>query len=233
VNRSFKLFRLQHVDSQLDVVRTQLAEIEKALAEDQPLKEALEAVDQAKLAAQRAQQDTRSAEEETKAQQQHIEANQGSLYSGKVTNPKELQDLQKEDEALKRRLNELENAQLEKMVGLEERQDYLKKAEENLESVQAQRGVEQRTLGGEKNEQTAELTRLQEERAIAINGISAEDLELYQNIRGNKGGLAVAKVQNKTCSACGGELSAALAQAARSPEELVRCENCKRILYAG
>jgi hypothetical protein len=233
VNRSFKLFRLQHVDSQLDAVEAQLAEIEKALAEDRVLKEAFKGVEQAKFATQRAQQETRSAEEESKAQQQRIEANQATLYSGSVTNPKELQDLQKEDEVLKRRLSELENAQLEKMVSLEEMQGTLKKAEENLESVQAQRGVEKRTLGSEQNKQTMELARLQEERTIAISGISADDLDLYQNILASKGGLAVAKVQNKTCSACGAELSAALAQAARSPEELVRCENCKRILYAG
>jgi len=232
VNRSFKLFRLQQVDSQLDDVQARSAEIKKALAEDEVVSVAKQAVEQSKIAMQLAQQEVRNAEEEAKAQQQHIEQNQARAYSGKVTNPKELQDLQKEAEALTRRLNELENAELEKMMGLEEAQTAFKKAEENLESVLALRKVEQGTLHEEQSKLSVELARLQEERVTATGGIAAEDLELYQSVRGSKGGLAVAKVVNKTCSACGAELSASLAQASRSPDELVRCSSCKRILYA-
>lgn len=232
VNRSFKLFRLQQVDSQLDDVQGRRAEIEKALAEDEVVSEAKRAAEQAKTATQLAQQAVRNAEEEAKAQQQHLEQNQARAYGGKVTNPKELQDLEKEAEALTRRLNELENAELEKMMGLEETQAALKKAEENLESVVALREVEQGTLREEQNKLSVELVRLKEERTTATKGIAAEDVELYQSVRASKGGLAVAKVQNKTCSACGAELSASLAQASRSPDELVRCSSCKRILYA-
>ncbi len=232
MNRSFKLFRLQQVDSQLDELQARLTAIEKALAEGEVVNEAKQAEEQAKTATQLTQHAVRSAEEEVKAQQQHIQHNQASLYSGKVTNPKELQDLQKEAEALTRRLNELENVELEKMIALEEAQAALKKAEENLESVLAQRGVEQRTLGSEQNNFITEQARLQGERTTATKGISSEDLELYKSVRASKGGLAVAKVQNKTCSACGAELSASLAQASRSPDELVRCSSCKRILYA-
>lgn len=220
------------MDSQLDEVQARLAEIEKALAEDEVVKEAKQAVEQTKTAMQLAQQAVRNAEEEAKAQQQHIEQNQVRAYSGKVTNPKELQDLQKEAEVLTRRLNELENAELEKMMGLEEAQAASKKAEENLESVLAVRKVEQSALHEEKSKLSVEAARLQEERGTATKGVATEDLELYQSVRASKGGLAVAKVQNKTCGACGAELSAALAQASRSPDELVRCSSCKRILYA-
>lgn len=233
MNRSFKLFRLQQVDSQLDEVQGRLAEIEKILGEDQVINEAKQAAEQAKTAMQLAQQAVRNSEEEVKAQQQHVEQNQATAYGGKVTNPKELQDLQKEAEVLTRRLNELENAELERMMALEDAQGLSQKAEENLESVLAQRGIEHRTLGGEQSKLAAEDARLQGERATATKGIAAEDLDLYQSVRTSKGGLAIAKVQNKTCSACGAELSASLAQAARSPDELVRCSSCKRILYAG
>lgn len=233
MNRSFKLFRLQQIDSQLDEVRGRLAEIDRLLAEDQVLKEARQAADSAEETEASAQKELRRAEEETKAQQTRIEQNQASLYGGKVTNPKELQDLQLEDEALNRHLRALEEIQLGKMMTYEETQAFLKKARENLEAVRAQRAVENRTLGSEQTKLTAEAERLEGERVSAAHGVSDEDMSDYLSLRKSKAGLAVAKVQNKTCSACGAELAASLAQAARSPNELAHCSTCKRILYAG
>lgn len=232
MNRAFKLFRLQQVDTQLDQIQNRLAEIEKILAEDQTIKEATQVNHQAVEDLAAAQRELRYSEEEVKTQQQHIEQNQATLYSGKVTNPKELQDLQKEAEALTRHLRGLEDAELEKMAAFEERQSWLKKTEDNLEGLKAQQGIEQQALHSEQSQLLSEFARLTEEQESALSGISPEDLELYHTVRKTKG-LAVAKVQNKTCSACGAELSASLAQAARAPDELVRCDNCKRFLYAG
>lgn len=233
MNRSFKLYRLQHVDSQLDQVRTRLDEIESLLAEDNVVREATDAASEAESAERAAENELRRAEEEVKAQQLRIEQNQSSLYGGLVKNPKELQDLQLEAEALTRHLQALEDIQIEKMMGHDAAQVNLKAAQDNLEGVRAQRAVENRTLGSEQTKLTEEQQRLVEERASTANGISNEDMAAYLDLRKSKGGLAIAKVQNKSCVACGAELSASLAQAARSPNELARCSSCKRILYAG
>jgi predicted nucleic acid-binding Zn-ribbon protein len=233
MNRAFKLFRLQQVDSQLDQVRDRLAEIEQELREDQVIKEAVQANELAAAHAQTTDKDLRRAEENTKAQQTKIEANQASLYSGKVTNPKELQDLQSEAEALGRHLRSLEEIQLEKMAANEEAAIALKSAQDNLEAVKAQRSVENSALTLEQAKLTHEAERIENERTPAAHGISDEDLAEYQTLRQAKNRLAVARTQNKTCSACGTQLSESLAQAARSPNELARCSTCKRILYAG
>jgi predicted nucleic acid-binding Zn-ribbon protein len=233
MNRSFKLFRLQQIDNQLDEVRGRLAEIERLLAEDQILSEARQAADSAGEAEAAAQKDLRRADEDAKVQQTKLEQNQTSLYGGKVTNAKELQDLQMEAESLKKHLSGLEEVQLEKMMAHEESQSYLNKAKENLEAIKAQRGIENQTLHSEESKLQTEAERLEGDRVTAAHGVPDEDMTNYQALRKSKAGLAVAKVQNKTCSACGAELSASLAQAARSPNELANCSTCKRILYAG
>jgi predicted nucleic acid-binding Zn-ribbon protein len=233
MNRSFKLFRLQQIDNQLDEVRGRLAEIERLLVEDQILSEARQAADRAGEAEATAQKDLRRADEDAKAQQTKLEQNQTSLYGGKVTNAKELQDLQMEAESLKKHLSGLEEIQLEKMMVYEESQSYLNKAKENLEAVRAQRAVENQALHSEQAKVETEAERLEGDRVTAAHGIPEEDMTNYLALRKSKAGLAVAKVQNKTCSACGAELSASLAQAARSPNELAYCSTCKRILYAG
>ncbi|MGH2582066.1 MAG: zinc ribbon domain-containing protein [Anaerolineales bacterium] len=233
MSEPFKLYRLQQIDSQIDGMKARLEEIEAALAQDQIIREAHTAAEDFARAEQAVQRELRGAEEEVKAQQEKIDQNQASLYGGTVTNPKELQDLQMEAESLSRHLRTLENVQLEKMMQVESAQNASKLAQENLEAVRAQREVENRTLGSEQNQLTVELARLQEERTSAAHGIPEGDIKVYSSLRQSKGGQAVAKVQNKTCSACGAELSASLSQASRSPNQLARCDTCKRILYAG
>ncbi|HLE73228.1 MAG TPA: hypothetical protein VI688_03180 [Anaerolineales bacterium] len=233
MNQTFKLFRLQQIDSQLDKLSERLAEIGHLLSDDQVVREAKEAVAAAQSAVEAARRELQYSEEEAKAQQEKLKENQDSLYGGKVRNPKELQDLQLEADSLSRHLHDTEDKELGLMEGLEAQQASLQQAQENLEAALAQRAVEVRTLGSEQTELKAEEARLNAERETALSGIADDALELYDGLRKSKKGLAIAKVSNKTCTACGAELSSSLAEAARSPNALARCDSCKRILYSG
>lgn len=231
MSRAFKLYRLQQVDTQLDQGAARLAEIERILADNQAHQAARQAQQQAQVALHTAHTALRSAEEDVSAQQKRIEQNQASLYGGSVTNPKELQDLQMEAESLARRLSELEDTQLEAMSAYETQQAAAQLADATLADVEAQLAGEHKTLFSEKAELQDGQTRLQSEHETALSSVEPADLQTYTALRASKAGVAVAKVQSDTCSACGAELSAARAQAARSAEELTRCDNCKRILY--
>jgi predicted nucleic acid-binding Zn-ribbon protein len=233
VNRAFKLYRLQQADSRLDEARGRLAEIERLLADDETMRAAAAGFQAAEASMLAAAAALRAAEDVVKTQQTHIEQNQASLYGGKVTNPKELQDLQKEDEALTRQLRTLEDAQLSKMAELEEKQADLAKANEVVEGLKAQQAVEQRVLHSEQSKLKEDLPQLEDEQSTTLHGIEKADLDLYESLRKSKAGVAVAKVDQRTCSACGSELSAATAQAAKATSELARCDSCKRILYGG
>ncbi|MEX2143091.1 MAG: hypothetical protein WD740_00730 [Anaerolineales bacterium] len=233
MNQTFKLFRLQQIDSQLDKIRERLEQIEDLLEDDQVVREAKEAVDATQAAGEQGRKELQLAEGESKAQQDKLKENQDALYGGKVRNPRELQELQQEADALTRHLGELEDRQLELMETFERQQADMQSAEANLEAVQAQRKVNERTLGSEQSALNSEGERLYGERETALSGIEGEALKLYDGLRKSKKGLAIAKVTSKTCSACGAELSASLAEAARSPNALARCDSCKRILYSG
>ena len=150
-----------------------------------------------------------------------------------MSNPKELQDLQNESEALKRYLSVLEERQLENMIASEEAENKLKSAQINLEEVTAQFEQQNTDLTQEQADLNQEVERLDTERQAAATGIPQEDIELYDKLRESRGGIAVSKVVEKTCSACGTTLSQALAQSARSPSQISRCDTCGRILYSG
>lgn len=232
MSRALKLYRLQQADTQLDQTAARLAEIERILGDNQAHQAASQVQQQAQAALHAAHTALRASEEEVTAQQKRIEQNQASLYGGAVTNPKELQDLQMESESLARRLIELEDAELEAMAAHEQQQAAKVAADTSLAAVEAQLAGEHQALFSEQAELRADSERLKTERETAHSAVVAADLDTYNSLRASKNGVAIAKVQGGTCSACGAELSAARAQAARSAEELTRCDNCKRILYS-
>lgn len=233
MSQAFKLYRLQQGDTQLDKAHNRLNEIEVDLQEDAALRIAQENANNSAIAQESAHKLLKHAEVDVQDQQIKIEQNQARLYSGKVTNPKELQDLQQEAEALRRYLTELEDLQLEKMIAFEDASQQQEQASQSLETAAADVAAKNGDLRKEKNRLSVEVERWLEERTATLDGITAEEIAIYEELRKQRAGLAIAKVDKMICSACGTTLSQALAQAARSPTELSRCSTCKRILYAG
>ena len=99
MSASLGLYRLQQVDSQIDRARGQLNTIHKTLENDTELQEALNRVTMTQTNNHHASHSLKNAEAEVDAQKIKIENAESSLYGGRVQNPKELQDLQKDNHA--------------------------------------------------------------------------------------------------------------------------------------
>jgi predicted nucleic acid-binding Zn-ribbon protein len=233
MSQTFKLYRLQQIDSHLDRIRARLRQIEAALQEDQAIKESQKNLNQATQHLEAQRKSLRQAEEQVREQRLRIEQTEATLYSGKVHNPKELQDLQNETAALKRYRTTLEDRQLEVMIAVEEAEASQLESKQALERVQDQFQKISGELIQEQASLDAELGHLETEREAAARSIEAADLTLYNQLRQQRRGIAVAKVSDNACSACGSTLNASLLHAARSPSQIVRCDACGRILYGG
>jgi predicted nucleic acid-binding Zn-ribbon protein len=233
MSQTFKLYRLQQIDSHLDRIRARLRQIEAALQEDQAIKESQKNLNQATQHLEAQRKSLRQAEEQVREQRLRIEQTEATLYSGKVHNPKELQDLQNETAALKRYRSTLEDRQLEVMIAVEEAEASQLESKQALERVQDQFQKISGELIQEQASLDAELGHLETDREAAARSIEAADLTLYNQLRQQRRGIAVAKVSDNACSACGSTLNASLLHAARSPSQIVRCDACGRILYGG
>lgn len=233
MSRPFKLYRLQQIDSQLDWIQNRLAEIETALRQDEQVHAAYGLAEKAEQSLQQARKALHRAEDDVRSQRIKIEQSEAALYGGKIHNPKELKDLENEVASLKRYLTVLEDRQLEAMLVEEETASTQRVANQALQ--QAQGEFELRGIGliQEKQKIERDRARLEDERSAVSGGIDAEDLNIYTQLRKNRRGVAVAKVVDRACSACGSTLSAALLNAAHSPNQLNRCETCGRVLYIG
>jgi predicted nucleic acid-binding Zn-ribbon protein len=233
MSQSFKLFRVQQIDSLLDRARLRLKEIDIALHDEAALRQAQTTMAEAEQEYQDASRALHRAEQDVQSQNIKIEQTEATLYGGKVRNPKELQDLQNESAALKRYLAVLEDRQLEAMLVLEVTEAQLQSAKTYHEECSAQSAAENARLTNEKSTLEKDIGRQELEKQAASSGIPDSDLRLYEQLRKQRNGVAVARVIDRTCSACGSTLSAALYSAAQSPNQISRCETCGRILYAG
>lgn len=226
------LYRLQQVDSQIDQIQARLNAIQQILENDVVLRAANEhfvAADDNHRDADRALE---LRESEVEKQQIKIQQTEASLYGGKVHNPKELQDLQKEIVSLKRYLETLEERQLEAMLAVEEAEKVLQTARTDLEHVQSNLKEQNKDLTKESETLRRDLERLNSERQAVVTDIASQALNVYDQLRKQKRGIAITTVTDNSCEACGTTLTASQQQTARSTSQLFHCPTCGRILFA-
>jgi uncharacterized protein len=233
MSESFKLHRLQQIDTHLDQIRTRLRAIETILSDETSIKVAQTKFDETSKVHEDARKAVKKAEENVSINKVKLEQTEAALYGGKVRNPKELQDLQNEAEALKRYRSVLDDRLLEAMIAQEDAEATFSAASDELEATRGRFTEQNKVLLLEKAEITNDLHRLEGEREAASRSILPADLSMYEQLRRQKRGVAVATVADNSCAACGSTLSAAQLHAAKSPNQLTRCEACGRILYGG
>jgi len=220
------------VDSRIDDIRVRLAEIRQILENDEEIRRAQKHVDQTEEAHSVVLKILKRAESDVEQQKIKIKQAEGNLYSGNVKNPKELQDLQNEVAAHKRYLGTLEDRQLEAMLKEEEASDVNNLAIVEYKRITERLANQNQNLTTEQSELIKELQRYESEREAALVPLDANLLTLYDELRQQKRGLAVATVTEGACAACGTTLTPAQNQCARSTTEICTCPSCKRILYA-
>lgn len=233
MSQPFKLYRLQQIDSKIKSIRSRFTEIEISLNDNSLLRAAQNQAETTSQSLQEAQKGLQIAERNVQDLQNKIQQSEATLYSGKVKNPKELQDIQSEAAALKKYLNVLEERQLDAMILVEEAELEHNKSESNLKSIRTNNAVKNSKLIEEQSTLVRDLDHLESERHVAVGSIPSDDLKIYDLLRKQKNGVAVAKVMDKNCLACGSTLTPSLLQTAHSPSQLTRCATCGRILYVG
>lgn len=232
MSEALNLYRLQELDNHLDQTNARLNAIEKALSDDRRVRKARKALDTAEEEAKKIKTALHQIEDQVEDQRLKRKTTQASLFSGKIKNPKDLQDLQMESEALKRYIAQLEDKQLETMIANEAAELELEKARKGLQQAVGTAAEENASMLGEKTKLEEDMERYLREKEAVLGGISPTHLALYEQLRQSKRGTAVASISDGGCSVCGQALTPADLQSVRSSNALVFCPSCDRILFS-
>ncbi|WP_246000181.1 zinc ribbon domain-containing protein [Nocardioides pocheonensis] len=230
-----KLLDVQELDSRLDALNHQLSTIPEAaaLAElttrraelDGEVRDLRVEVDDLTSEQKRADADV----EQVKARRVR---DQGMIDAGSISDPKALQRMLGELESLQRRISDLEDVEIDVMerlegaqAALDQRTAELAKIDRDIEAL----GHTRAHKAGELDEQLASVAA---ERKTTASGIPADLLALYEKLRLQKGGVGAAALRRRECSGCRLTLNPSdLATIAAAPtDEVIRCEECSRIL---
>lgn len=163
---------------------------------------------------------------------ERITRDQKLLDAGSVHSARQLEDLQREIESLRRRVSDLEDAELEVMEKLEEAQSRATAAAADVAALSDTRSNAERGRDAALADIDKEVQRVQAERARLESQIPADLLVLYDRVRDASGGLGAAALQHGRCQGCQLTLTPADLERirAQAPDEVVRCEECRRIL---
>jgi predicted nucleic acid-binding Zn-ribbon protein len=233
MSRVSNLYRMQEIDLDLQSSQARIEEIDTLLEQDEEIRRARAILSEREAELSEARNANASADHAVTMQREKITQTEKTLYSGSVTNPKELQDLQMESESLRRHLETLEDRYLEAMVRLEQVEQAHLEASEGLDVLQQRKARQHSELTKEKEMLIDKIARLDEERQAALADVSSEDRALYDDLRIRLAGKALALLKDGVCSACGVELARSKQQEVARGSELIRCSQCSRILYAG
>lgn len=226
-----ELFQLQQLDLELD----------RSTAEHQSVVASLQG--NAKL--QRLRADYAVAQQQLQAglQAQHdaewtledvnrrLTAQEQRLYSGTVTNAKELQSLQQEVQHLRAQQSRQEELTLEVIDAAESLKEMSQRKSDALKQAEAAWQQEQTTLSARREQLESRKQELQAKRTQLATHIGPDLLKRYESMRRMKQGRAISKVEQDSCQWCRVILTPSELQRVRISSELQTCTNCGRILY--
>ncbi|GAB3967028.1 C4-type zinc ribbon domain-containing protein [Actinoallomurus acanthiterrae] len=230
-----RLLDLQELDTTLDRLAHRRRTIPE-LAEIVKVEERIGGVADALVAAQTEISDIdreqKKAEQDVDQVRARADRDQKRLDSGQVSSARDLENLQSEIASLQKRQSDLEEIVLEVMERREEAENRLRAVETDKEAADKELAelAERRDAASQEIDGQAELTRTA--RAGVAGDIPDDLLKLYEKLREQHRGVAAAALLRGQCQGCHLQLNTVELNAIRAAakDEVVRCEECRRIL---
>lgn len=230
-----RLLDLQALDSRADVLDQQwrghpsvqaLVELSARASDLEQRKAAAEeVVDEVRRRVRAAERDA----ETIRAKQAK---DQKRLDEGAVSSPRELQSLQHEIATLQARLDDVETTELEAMEEADTAEAELSEVVAALASVTDDSARHEDRLAQARAAIDAEREALAADRSEVLADISEGLLKHYERARSHHAGVGVGALRHGRCDGC--RLTMTPSDLARfssaDPEELLRCEECGRLL---
>lgn len=224
------LWAVQRVDARLLDARARLA----ALDDGSELRAQADAARAAAKEVGAALHQAQAAQRDRELQLQTVEAKQkkahGDLYGGRVSNPKELASLEEELAVFAKSRDHLEDqilALFDQVEALRQRDADARSSLAGLDADLAARAAE---FENARDRITAEVERLERERAERAVAVEPRLLRKYEGIAAQEGGIGMVAVLGAFCGGCGNEVPARFVSRVREGQ-VVTCERCHRILY--
>ena len=227
------LLDIQEIDTAIDRLMARMAALETGQDAAAALAEANEAermMGELRLRLDELSRDQMRFEHEIDSMSQKATAEERRMYDGSVANAKELDSIRHEVDNLKKRRTDREDELLALMEIREELEGQERAAGERSEALRARVEEVGSVAADELERLRAELKERSEARAALAEKVDPEFLELYEDLRPQKKGVAAVALIDGVCQGCHEQLSSVYVDRLKRVDGPKRCEHCQRIL---
>lgn len=153
------------------------------------------------------------------------------LYGGKVVNPREVENINKEIAMLKKQRGESDVRILELWELTPPAKAQAEAAEKAVEALKGELREFQKGVLAQKTKLEADFKAYSSQRGAAAAAAPPALIARYDAIRNRYGGIGMSRISKKsTCEQCGTSLPTKVVEDVKE-DKLVTCEECHRILY--
>jgi predicted nucleic acid-binding Zn-ribbon protein len=204
------------------------AELDQLEAQDAKLRDSIAALEAEEGDLKRGQI---KAEADVEQVRSRVDRDRTRLDAGQVSNPRELENLQSEIVSLTRRQSDLEEIVLDLM----ERTETAQASHQAAAAQRAQIARQQQDAQARRDVALAELAeqagKAEDRRGAVAEGIPPDLIKLYDQLRAQHG-VGAAALRRGRCEGCHLSLNTVDLNTIRAaaPDEVLRCEECRRIL---
>lgn len=225
------LRELQALDHYIDRLRQEVAQLDTGEQLRSTIERSRQRMEEIKQRYQ--QMHATATEQELRLQEfdERIRRTEADLYSGRITNPRELLLMQHEIEQAKQAREEMDMEMLRIWEQMETMKQDIDSAERDLQELERLYEAHMEDFRQRKAALEAEIEFHLRQRAALAAQIEAEALTRYEKLRQRLGGTAVAVVEQKACSVCHTLLTPYTLQRLKHDTALISCESCGRLLY--
>ena len=222
------LLQYQRLVERERALRENIERISLRLEADPEVVSREEALAAARSAQEAATERLQASDHERETHRTRLRSREKELMSGRIRNPTELMQMNEEVQHMKARFAAEEDAELELMEAAEAADEAVRTATADLESERKRSADEDPGLRAELEALQAELVDVEAERDKVWAEVPQVARDAFGRVRVRP---AVAEVSGTQCSACRVTVTSSGMQTLRKGlDDLVRCENCGRIL---
>jgi hypothetical protein len=208
-------------------LRDEIERVESLLASDPNVAHADETLATAKASQLEIQLRLRESDREREAHRTRLRSREKDLMSGRIRSPSELIQLNQEVDHLKVSFAEKEEAELRLMEEGELADQAVLEASEQLMDVRARSAGDEPGLRRDLESWQAELAAVRTDNEAVWAQLTPAAQRAYLGVRVHP---PVAEVDRNQCQSCHVTVTSSGMQVLRKGDEIVRCDNCGRIL---
>ena len=227
------LLDIQELDTAIDRLTVRIRALEAGgdvTAARAEANEAERALGELRLKLDELGRDQMRLEHEIDSISQKAAAEERRMYDGSVANARELDSIRHEVDNLKKRRSDREDEILALMEVREGSESEERTAADRSEMLRARVDEVEATAAEELDRLRTESKEKQEARHARAGTVDPELLELYEDLRPQKKGVAAVALVDGVCQGCHEQLSAVERDRLKRATGAKRCEHCRRIL---